>query len=147
MRDWKTFVGLILSLLMESSNAQNLNKHLKLRALQADATIVPGHQRLNSVLRNSDIHALDKEEKAIREWALYNEHRKNKISRIYPRAFHDCGLYGNDCNYRGAGPDKQAIGSFMKQGHLQSLDETRELASEVLFTLSYLFNLQCCFCK
>ena len=83
------------------------------------------------MLRNSQPDALDREEKAIEEWAKYNEHQKSRILHKFPRAVHDCGLYANDCNYRGSGPDRKVMGSFMKQAQLQSLDQISEITSEV----------------
>ena len=76
--------------------------------------------RLKSLLRNANFKLLDQEEKAIRAWANFNQNQTEHVILKFPRAVHDCGLYANDCNYRGKGPEG-ATGSYMKQGRLQAL--------------------------
>ncbi|KAJ1489453.1 hypothetical protein T484DRAFT_1885824, partial [Baffinella frigidus] len=87
---------------------------------------VPGMKVRAHRVRPSEQEESDAAEKQAEQQAKQEAEEKAEaafLKRESPMSVHDCGIYGNECNVRGVGPDAGTKGNFMK-GRTQALSLT-----------------------
>ncbi len=122
--------ALIICLARESSAAISEFSQIRSQSSPNDDS----GRTLRSVLHHAGLKKLDQEEKAIRSWAAFNRQNYQSLVGKFPKAVHDCGLYANDCNYKGTGSDRHVAGSYMKQARLQALAQSSQASLQVRLT-------------